>query len=248
MTTTRRNAIKTVLYTATAYVANPFTLSSSLYAGSQNVQKKPQPQGPFELPALNYSFGALEPHIDAQTMQLHHNKHHQSYVNKLNQVIASHNELSKKSVEQLLRNLNDLPEAIREEVRNHGGGHANHTLLWKQLAPGGEKQPQKRLAKAIDKKFGSFAQFEEKFQTRASKLFGSGWVWFSLDKNKELQLESLPNQDSPLLFGQTPLMGIDVWEHAYYLKYQNRRADYIKAFAKVINWTFVTHRYENLIA
>ena len=246
MIITRRKAIKTFVYTASAYVAgNRF--ENSLQGATPQEEKK-EVEGFFKLPELGYAYDALEPYIDSQTMQLHYTKHHQTYVNKLNKALASAPEWDQTSVEDLLRQLDKIPESIRQEIKNQGGGHANHTLLWKVLHPGGSKQPEGKLAKAMDKTFGNFSQFQEKFQTQAEKLFGSGWVWLSLNEQKQLQLESLPNQDSVLLYHRSPLMGIDVWEHAYYLKYQNRRPDYIKAFAQVINWSFVSQRYEKLMS
>lgn len=247
MITTRRKAIKTFLYTATAYAAaNP--LMNSLYAAIKPSEEKVETTGFLKLPPLGYAYDALEPYIDAKTMELHYSKHHQSYVTKLTKALANEPEWGQKSAEDLLRDLNKIPESIRQDVRNQGGGHANHSLLWKVLQPGGSHQPEGKLAKAVDSAFNNFSQFQEKFQAQAEKLFGSGWVWLSLDDKKQLQLESLPNQDSPFSYGRTPLMGIDIWEHAYYLKYQNRRADYIKAFSQVINWSFVSKRYEKLIA
>lgn len=197
----------------------------------------------FALPPLGYAFDALEPHIDAQTMQIHHDKHHQAYITNLNKAVSDTPSLAGKSVEELLKNLSSVPEAVRGAVRNHGGGHANHALFWQLLKKNGGGQPSGELATAIDKKFGSFAQFQTKFTEAATKQFGSGWAWLSVGAGKELIVESTPNQDSPISAGRTPLLGIDVWEHAYYLKYQNRRADYITAFYNVINWDVVTERF-----
>jgi superoxide dismutase, Fe-Mn family len=202
---------------------------------------------PFTLPKLPYAFDALEPHIDAQTMQIHHDKHHQAYVDNLNKSIGGDPALSRLSVEELLRRMDTLPAGVRTAVRNQGGGHANHSLFWQTLCPASKSgKPGGRLAQALERSFGGQAQFEEKLQAAALGVFGSGWAWLSLTSAKELTLEAAPNQDSPLLSGKQPLLGIDVWEHAYYLKYQNRRADYLKAIVKVVNWDFVTARYEEL--
>jgi superoxide dismutase, Fe-Mn family len=202
---------------------------------------------PFTLPKLPYAFDALEPFIDAQTMQIHHDKHHQAYVDNLNKAIGADPALSRLSVEDLLRRLDTLPAAVRTAVRNQGGGHANHSLFWQTLCPASKSgKPGGRLAPALERAFGGQPQFEEKLLAAALGVFGSGWAWLSLDAAKKLVLDTAPNQDSPLLAGKQPLLGIDVWEHAYYLKYQNRRADYLKAIVKVVNWDFVTARYEEL--
>ena len=203
---------------------------------------------PFTLPKLPYAFDALEPYIDAQTMQIHHDKHHQAYVDNLNKAVASDPALSKLSVDELLQRLDSLPAAIRTAVRNQGGGHANHSLFWQALTPASKSgKPGGRLAGALSRSFGDQDKFEEKLQATALGVFGSGWAWLSVDAGKNLVLDSAPNQDNPLLAGKRPLLGIDVWEHAYYLKYQNRRADYLKAIVKVIHWNFVTARYEELV-
>ncbi len=204
------------------------------------------PEGPFKLPPLPYPFDALEPHIDAKTMEIHHGKHHATYVANLNKAIAGHADLAKKSVEELLRDLAALPESIRTAVRNSGGGHANHSLFWQTMKKEGGGQPKGELAKAIEKQFGSYTAVSTDLVSTALKVFGSGWAWLTLD-GKQLKVESTPNQDSPLLQGRQPLLGIDVWEHAYYLKHQNRRGDYIAAFHRVINWDFVEQRYEKLM-
>lgn len=195
-----------------------------------------------ELPALPYAYDALEPHIDKETMNIHHTKHHNTYVTNLNNAIKGHADLENKSVEELISNLDAVPEEIRTAVRNNGGGHANHTLFWKIMSPNGGGEPTGELAEAINKKFGSFAQFKEEFKKAAAGRFGSGWAWLVVN-NGELEITSTPNQDSPLMEGKTPILGIDVWEHAYYLKYQNRRPDYIEAFFNVINWDEVAKRY-----
>jgi len=198
---------------------------------------------PHTLPDLGYDFGALEPTIDARTMEIHHDKHHATYVTKLNEALSGHADLEKKPVEQLLREIERVPEDIRTKVRNHGGGHANHTLFWKIMAPGGRGQPQGDLAKAINDKFGSFDAFKTKLGDAATNQFGSGWGWLVRDGSGNLDVYALPNQDSPLMKGHTPVLGIDVWEHAYYLKYQNRRPDYIKAWWDVVNWEVAGQNY-----
>ncbi|OQY88881.1 MAG: superoxide dismutase [Anaerolineae bacterium UTCFX2] len=198
----------------------------------------------FELPPLKYAFNALEPVIDAMTMEIHHDKHHGAYVANLNKALESAPELEGKSVEWILRNINQAPEGIRTAVRNNGGGHANHTLFWDWIAPGGSKSPSGKLADEINSTFGSFDSFVEKFSAAAATRFGSGWAWLVVDGNKKLQVLSTANQDSPLMDGQTPVLGLDVWEHAYYLKYQNRRPEYIKNFWSVVNWDFVNSLYQ----
>lgn len=196
----------------------------------------------FELPKLPYAFDALEPHIDAKTMEIHHDKHHNTYVTGLNDAIAGKPEFEGKTVEEIIANLDAVPEAIRTAVRNNGGGHANHSLFWEELAANAGGAPTGELAAAIDAKFGSFDAFKEQFTAAAKSRFGSGWAWLSL-VNGELEISSTPNQDSPIMEGKTPLLGLDVWEHAYYLNYQNRRPDYIAAFWNVVNWDKVAERY-----
>ena len=206
-------------------------------------QNPPAAGGPFVLPPLPYAFDALEPYIDAKTMEIHHDKHHQAYVTNLNKAIAAHPELGKQPVETLVANLSTIPEDIRTAVRNNGGGHTNHSLFWKTLGKNDGAPPGAELGKAIDRTFGSYSAFREQFTKAALGVFGSGWAWLSLDANKQLLIESTPNQDSPLTAGHQPVFGIDVWEHAYYLKYQNKRADYIAAFYNVINWDAVNQRF-----
>ena len=191
----------------------------------------------YSLPSLPYAYDALEPHFDAQTMEIHHTKHHQAYITKVNAALEG-SDLAAKSVEELISDLSAVPENIRGVVRNNGGGHANHSLFWTLLTPDAGGAPQGALADAIDATFGSFDQFKEQFSSAAVNRFGSGWAWLSLDGGK-LLVESTPNQDSPLMEGRVPLLGLDVWEHAYYLKYQNRRPDYIGAFWNVVNWSEV---------
>ncbi len=199
----------------------------------------------YSLPQLPYPYEALEPHIDARTMEIHHTKHHQAYITNVNKAIEG-TELEKKSVEELISELSAVPENIRTVVRNHGGGHANHSLFWTIMGPQGGGQPQGRLAAAIDAELGGFEKFREAFSNAAATRFGSGWAWLSV-QNGKLLIESTPNQDSPLMEGRIPILGLDVWEHAYYLKYQNRRPDYIAAFFNIINWPEVARRYEQVI-
>ncbi len=196
----------------------------------------------YTLPELPYAKDALEPHIDATTMEIHHDKHHATYVTKLNAAIEG-TDLGSKSIEDLISDLGSVPENIRTAVRNNGGGHANHTLFWTLLTPGGSSTPTGDLASAIDSTFGSFDAFKEKFEAAGATRFGSGWAWLIKNKAGELEVTSTPNQDSPLMDGETPLLGCDVWEHAYYLKYQNRRPDYLKAFWSVVNWDKVAELY-----
>ena len=195
-----------------------------------------------ELPPLPYAFDALEPHIDAQTMQIHHDKHHATYVAKLNEALDKEPSQQGKSLEDLLRGINDVPESIRTAVRNHGGGHANHSLFWEVMGPGGGGSPSGELAGAIQRDFGSFEAFKEKLTNAAANQFGSGWGWLVAGGGK-LEVVAKPNQDSPLMEGKTPLLGVDVWEHAYYLKYQNRRPDYLAAWWNTVNWRAVAQRY-----
>ena len=197
----------------------------------------------YELPALPYAYNALEPYIDEETMHLHHDKHHQTYVTNVNNALASHPELASLSVEQLIADLNKVPDDIRTVVRNNGGGHANHSFFWQILAPNAGGTPTGTLSDSISQTFGSFDAFKEQFAKAATTRFGSGWAWLSLDNAGKLQIESTANQDSPLMEGRTPLLGLDVWEHAYYLKYQNRRPEYIGAFWNVVNWPEVAKRF-----
>jgi Fe-Mn family superoxide dismutase len=196
-----------------------------------------------QLPDLPYAHDALEPHIDAQTMQIHHGKHHNAYVTKLNDALDKHPELHDKSLEGLLAGIDSVPEDIRGAVRNHGGGHANHSLFWQIMGPNGGGEPSGALADAINKAFGDFASFKTTFSNNGATRFGSGWSWLAVGDGT-LVASSTANQDSPLMEGKTPILGLDVWEHAYYLKYQNRRPDYIEAWWNVVNWDEVAKRYD----
>jgi len=199
----------------------------------------------YTLPPLAYPYNALEPHIDARTMEIHHTKHHQAYINNVNNAVKGKADLENKSVEDLIANLNAVPEDIRTVVRNNGGGHANHTFFWTIIGPKAGGAPAGKIAAAINQTFGSFDAFKEKFAQAATTRFGSGWAWVSVAKDGKLEVSSTPNQDSPAMEGKTPVLGIDVWEHAYYLHYQNRRPDYIAAFWNVINWQEVEKRYNS---
>ncbi len=198
----------------------------------------------FELPSLSYAYDALEPHIDARTMEIHHTKHHQAYIDKANAALEGHSDLQGKSIEELLADLNALPESIRGAIRNNGGGHANHSLFWTIMAPGAGGAPQDKLSTAIDAAFGSFDKFKEQFAAAGATRFGSGWAWLVRKSDGGLAVMSTANQDSPISEGVTPILGLDVWEHAYYLNYQNRRPDYISAFWNVVNWQEVAKRFD----
>jgi len=201
----------------------------------------------FKLPDLPYSYDALEPYIDAKTMEIHHTKHHAGYVNKLNAAIEKYPELEKYSLEELLRNLESIPEDIRTAVRNNGGGHFNHSLFWEIMKKEGGGEPKGELLNAIKRDFGDFNSFEEKFANTAKTHFGSGWAWLSLSRFGKLYVFSTPNQDNPLMLGFIPILGLDVWEHAYYLKYQNRRVEYVDNWFNVINWDKVLENYKKAL-
>lgn len=195
----------------------------------------------YELSPLPYDYNALEPHIDEQTMRIHHDKHHATYIAKLNAALEGHDDLASKNIDQLVSDLGSVPEAIRGAVQNHGGGHANHAMFWQVMAPAGGGSPTGKVAEVITSVFGSYEAFTEQFATAAATRFGSGWAWL-VDGGDTLSVESTPNQDTPLMEGKKPILGIDVWEHAYYLNYQNRRPDYVKAWLNVINWDEVNRR------
>lgn len=200
---------------------------------------------PYQLPKLPYSYDALEPHIDARTMEIHHTKHHQTYINNVNAALEKYPALADKRIEDLLRDLNAVPEDIRTAVRNNGGGHANHSLFWTIMGPKAGGEPSGELADAIKSAFGGFDSFKDQFSKAAAGRFGSGWAWLSVDGSGKLVVTSTPNQDSPLSEGLTPILGLDVWEHAYYLHYQNRRPDYIAAWWNVVNWKQVASNYSS---
>ncbi|MGH7481961.1 MAG: superoxide dismutase [Longimicrobiales bacterium] len=198
---------------------------------------------PFKLPDLPYDFGALEPHIDAQTMEIHHDKHHAGYTSKLNDALEKHADWQNKEIEEILRGIDRVPEQVRTAVRNNGGGYANHALFWQIMSPDGGGEPGGEVGKAIQKKFGAFSDFRTKLTETAGGQFGSGWGWLVVKSDGALDVYSTPNQDSPFMKGDTPILGVDVWEHAYYLKYQNKRPDYLNAWWNVVNWSAVDERY-----
>jgi Fe-Mn family superoxide dismutase len=238
---TRRQAIKTTALASAALATLPGAI-----AQTNSPAPAATPGGPFTLPPLPYAYDALEPFIDAETMHLHHDKHHATYVANLNKAAAEIHELGLLDIEHLLSNLNSVPEKIRTAVRNQGGGHYNHSLFWQMMKKGGG-EPTGELAKTIDASFGSFGAFKDNFSKAALGQFGSGWAWLVLD-GSALKIEDTANQDTPLSAGRPPLLGLDVWEHAYYLKYQNKRVDYIAAWWNVVNWDFVSERYAKLKA
>jgi Fe-Mn family superoxide dismutase len=199
---------------------------------------------PFSLPQLPYPYDALEPYIDKMTMEIHHTKHHQAYINNLNSALEKYPEFHNLELEEILRNLNQLPEEIRTAVRNNGGGHYNHSLFWEIMKPNGGGEPKGKLKEEIERNFGSFEEFKKLFSETAIKHFGSGWAWLVITSDKKLKVYSMLNQDNPLMNGDIPIMGLDVWEHAYYLKYQNRRAEYVEAWWHVVNWDKIE---ENLL-
>jgi Fe-Mn family superoxide dismutase len=233
----RRQAIQRTALVAGAVAVAPSVLAQPAPAAAT---------GPFTLAPLPYAADSLEPFIDAQTMTIHHDRHHLAYITNLNKAVAGNAALATKSVEDLVRNLDKVSADIKTAIRNHGGGHYNHDLFWKSLKKNNGAGPKGELARAIDSKFGSFAKFQEEFTKAATTQFGSGWAWLTIDAAKDIRVEQTANQDVPLSAGRTPLLGLDVWEHAYYLKYQNKRADYIAAFYNVINWDFVAERYAKL--
>lgn len=248
---TRREALKTTALATVAAAATPSVLAQTDSALAH----------PFELPPLPYALDALEPHLDARTMEIHHDRHHKAYVDNLNKAVAAQPRvLGGKTIEEILSELGaggisigvgmaeemgKLPSDLRTAIRNNGGGHYNHSLFWQLMKKGGGGEPKSDLAKAIDTNFGSFSAFKDNFNKAALGQFGSGWAWLVLDRGK-LKIESTPNQDTPLRSWHEPLLGVDVWEHAYYLKYQNRRADYLAAWWNVVNWDFVAERYAKL--
>ena len=233
---TRRDACRTIGIGLAALCVNDFAV-----AGAEVISPESTP--PYTLPKLPYATDALEPNIDAETMTIHHDKHHAAYVNNLNGAIVGYPDLAKLPVDELITKLDAVPEAGRTVIRNNAGGHANHSFFWQSMTKNASGTPSGEVAKAIDTKFGSFASFQDQFTKAALGVFGSGWAWLSLDKSGELKIETTPNQENPRMYGRVPVLGIDVWEHAYYLKHQNRRADYINAFYKVIAWDFVAEQY-----
>jgi Fe-Mn family superoxide dismutase len=234
---TRREALKTTALVTAAAATAPNLIAQPTTAAA--------PAGPFKLPPLPYAFDALEPHIDVRTMEIHHDRHHKTYVDNLNKALTDSPDLGNKPVENLIKDLDSVPEKIRTVVRNNGGGHYNHSLFWQMMKKGGGGEPKGELSKAIESGFGNFASFKDAFSKAGLGQFGSGWAWLVLSAGK-LAIQSAPNQDNPLTQGAQPLLGLDVWEHAYYLKYQNKRADYIAAWWNVVNWDFVAERFSRL--
>ena len=239
--TERREVIKAMAITAIVGLCGMYPE----IAAGQTPKTSDGTTTPYTVPPLPYQYDALEPYIDAQTMHLHHDKHHAAYVKNLNAALADHPDLAKFPVDDLVKHLDRVPETIRTAVRNNGGGHANHSFFWQVMQKNSPGQPKAELAKAIDARFGSFSGFQEQFTKAAMSVFGSGWAWLSLDDKHQLSIETSPNQESPWMAGRTPILGIDVWEHAYYLKYQNVRADYVTAFYKVISWDFANAQYQS---
>lgn len=241
---TRRHALKSTALAGAALAALPVVTATAI-GQTNSTTPAAAPTGPFKVPPLGYPYDALEPYIDARTMELHHDKHHAAFVANLNRAVADYPDVAKMTIEELLTNLDAVPEKIRTTVRNQGGGHYNHSLFWLMLKKD-TAGPQGPLAAAINQKFGSFNTFKEEWTKTAMGVFGSGWGWLVLDANKQLAIEPTPNQDSTITGGKQSLLGIDVWEHSFYLKYQNRRAEYVAAFFNVINWDFVSARYERM--
>jgi len=234
----RRDALKTAVMAGMALILPKWNLSAQ--------SPSPEPlKGAYKLPPLGFPANALEPYIDARTMQIHHDKHHAAYVNKLNELLLdAPPAVGNRSIEDLVSHLDLVPEKIRQGVRNQAGGHANHSFFWKLLKPQGSKKPSGDLAEAINQTFGSLDEFQTKFNAAAKGVFGSGWAWLVVTPEGKLEIQTTANQDSPLMTGNQPLIGVDVWEHAYYLHYQNRRPEYLKAFHNLINWDFVEEQYQ----
>jgi Fe-Mn family superoxide dismutase len=220
-----------------------FALDSFALADKSPITQAPSTAGKIELPPLPYPYEALEPHIDARTMQFHHDKHHAAYVKNLNAALDKHPELKNKTVEELLRRLDKIPADIRTTFRNNGGGHVNHSMFWKIMKPQGGGEPTGEIAAAINQSFGDFAAFKKQFNEAGAARFGSGWVWLVRNKNGKLEITTTANQDNPISEGKYPILGNDVWEHAYYLNYQNRRADYLEAWWNVVNWDEINKRF-----
>jgi Fe-Mn family superoxide dismutase len=236
MSFNRRDVLRAGLGVASAALADKFVVSDAEAAQAAA-------GGKITVPKLPYAYDALEPHIDAQTMQIHHDKHHQAYVDKLNEALAKHPRLQQVRPVALLQDPSKLPEDVRQAIINNAGGHVNHSLFWQMMAPNAGGPPTGDIAKAIDSTFGSFDKFKAAFADAGAKRFGSGWAWLVADKDGKLSIISTANQDNPITQGLTPLLGVDVWEHAYYLKYQNKRPDYINAWWNVVNWDFVNQLY-----
>lgn len=241
MKMTRREAIKTAVLAGGALAAPGLLTRVRGEAAAGSASPAPEPTGPFKVPPLPYGYDALEPYIDTETMHIHHDKHHAAYVKKLNEAVATKPELIAMPLERMLESLNEIGEPLRKAIRNQGGGHYNHSLFWQMMKPGGG-EPKGPLADAITGKFGSFGNFKTAFSKEAAGVFGSGWAWLVVN-GKELEIDSTPNQDTPISEWKVPVLGLDVWEHAYYLKRQNRRPEYIEAWWNVVNWDFASSQY-----
>lgn len=224
------------------------TIALGTFAKTSLAQSLDGSDGPFELTPLPYDYNALEPYIDEETMRFHHDKHYASYTNNLNKAVSAYPELASKSAEDILRDFDNVPEDIATTIRNNGGGYVNHKMFWEIMSPDGGGEPTGELASAINDAFGSFEAFKEEFNTAGSQQFGSGWAWLVLDGNNQLQVMGTANQDSPLMNGMSPIMGNDVWEHAYYLKYRNARGEYLNQWWNVVNWDEVNNRYQQALA
>lgn len=248
MALNRRNFLLLLGATTGAATLGTFSCAAQPSAKSAVGTKQNQKADTFQLPPLPYDYKALEPHIDAATMQFHHDRHHAAYVKNLNDAVSKYPELKSKSAEELISDLNSIPEDIRTTIRNNGGGHINHTMFWEIMSPNGGGEPTGAIATAIKANFGSFDEFKKQFNDAGSKRFGSGWAWLVRTQDGKLTVTSTQNQDSPLMEGSFPIMGNDVWEHAYYLKYQNKRADYLNAWWNVVNWNEVNKRFEQAMA
>ncbi len=247
----RREALKTMSAGAAILALGSMQVRAAtapVAANALNPPPKAPPPQPFRLPQLNFAYDALEPYIDARTMEIHHTKHHQAYIDSANRALAEYSQLQKKTAEELLQGINEIPEPLRTTLRNHVGGHANHSLFWDILAPRPHKALGPNLGPAIERAFGSNEAFKIRLVDAAMKRFGSGWVWLSMNRGGKLELHSTPNQDSPYMTGFTPIVGIDLWEHAYYLNYQNRRLDYLEAIWNVLNWAEAEARFDKAAA
>jgi superoxide dismutase, Fe-Mn family len=224
------------------------TATACLGTLSKSALAQEKPQGPFKLTPLPYDYNALEPYIDAETMRFHHDKHYAAYIKKLNEAVSKYPELTSQTAEDLLRNIDGLPEDVSTTIRNNGGGYVNHKMFWNIMSPDGGGEPTGEIAAAITETFGSFDGFKTQFNDAGSKQFGSGWAWLALDSNNQLKIFGMPNQDNPLMEGMIPIMGNDVWEHAYYLKYRNQRDEYLNNWWNVVNWEEINKGYEQAIA
>ncbi|MBW4645550.1 MAG: superoxide dismutase [Goleter apudmare HA4340-LM2] len=244
MTINRRHFLFLLTATIGGFTLDACALAQTSPSDNQTTPgATPDSTGAIKLPPLPYAYEALEPHIDAKTMQFHHDKHHAAYVNNLNAALDKHPELKSKTVEELLLQLDKVPQDIRKTVQNNGGGHVNHTMFWEIMKPNGGGEPTGEIAQAINQTFGSFAAFKKQFNQAGAGRFGSGWAWLVRDKQGKLQITTTANQDSPISEGSYPILGNDVWEHAYYLNYQNRRADYLEAWWNVVNWDEINKRF-----